>query len=263
MKRFLWIIGLLFVILPSQAQNEQSPYVFDYLYLNDADSTIIAGWIVEQVPGEFVKIELPGGSVMIVEQANIAKITRERSPYKSIYRRSNVGQRPFNYRATGLQHGFDIQFALTDGEWDNPALNPMINYRVGYQWHRFIGTNVGTGLDFLQAALVAPVYGELTGYFSDRPATPFYSIRGGYGFALTPLLWNVSGAEGGLMGQAMFGFMWHTRQRHQWQLGVGFKYQDLTVDRNEGWDWQTGEPLPGIRINRPYQGVMVSLGVRI
>ncbi|MEL7531214.1 MAG: hypothetical protein AAFN10_07910 [Bacteroidota bacterium] len=263
MKRFLWIIGFAMAILPAQAQNDQSPYVFDYLYLRDADSTIIAGWILEQVPGEYVKIELPGGSIMVVEQARIDKITRERSPYQSIYRRSNAGQRAYSYRNKGFTNSFDIQFALPEGEWGNPTLNPMINYRLGYQWHRYIGTNVGAGLDFLQAGLVLPVFGELTGYLFDRPSTPFYSFRGGYGFGTIPLLWNVSNIEGGFMGQAMFGFMWHTRSRHQWQLGIGFKYQDLTIDRNGGWDWQTGEPLPGIIIRRPYQGVMLSLGLRI
>ncbi|MEL6590989.1 MAG: hypothetical protein AAFQ68_12955 [Bacteroidota bacterium] len=263
MKRILFLLGFGLSILALQAQDRPSPYVFDYLYLRDADSTVLAGWIMEQVPGEYVKIELPGGSIMIVEQSKIAKITRERSPYKSIYRRSNVGQIPYQYLNRGVMHGFDLQFALPQGEFGNTTLNPTMSYRIGYQWNRYLGLSAGAGIDFLQAGLVLPVFGELSGYLYDRPTTPYYSLRAGYGFGTTPLNWNVTDIEGGLLLQGMLGVIRHTRSRHQIIFGLGFKSQMVTVDRNGGWDWQTGEPLPGLTITRPYQGIMINIGLRL
>lgn len=267
MQRILRTIGLsLFLIVlanVSQAQLYQSHsiYTFDYLYLRD--STVISGWIVEQKVGEYVKIELIGGSVLVVEQSKISEITRERSPYAKILRRPNAFQVPINYRPKGIYHLFDFHLGFPQGENGNPVINPAFHYRLGYRWNRWLGTGVGTGLDLLHAGLVVPVFGELTGYLWDRPKSPFYSIQAGYGLPLTSVSWQVEGLDGGVFYQGMIGIQNHRRQKTHLSYSIGWKAQYLDIQRRAGWDWVTGDPIPGLEISRPYQSLIFQIGIGI
>lgn len=260
---WLLTLGSLLSAIPTQAQlyRANTLYTFDYLYLKD--STVISGWIVEQKVGEYVRIELPGGSILVVEQEKISQITRERSPYQKIHLQPNISQQAIQYRSRGMYHLVDFHLGFPEGENGNVVINPALHYRVGYQWNRWLGTGGGTGFDLLHAGLIVPVFAEVTGYLWDQPSTPFYSVQGGYGLALTPVAWLVEDVSGGLFYQGSVGMKFHTRSRTQYFFSLGWKSQMLTIDRNGGWDWNTGEPLPGLQITRPYQTLVFQVGMSL
>jgi hypothetical protein len=262
---YFWIGVLAMALAPTslsaQFVSPHAHFTFDVLYLKD--STVLKGWIMEQKIGEYVKLELVGGSLLVVEQERIYKITRERSPYRKISRRRNPFQKPILYRPRGFYQIVDFHLGFPEGEWGNVSLNPAFHYRLGHHWNRWLGTGVGTGLDLFSAGLVIPVFGEVQGYLWDKPNTPYFSVQGGYGFGVAPINWNVVDMEGGLFYQVSLGAKLHTRSKHNWMLSLGWKSQTLDVTQQDGWDWRTGEPLPGLEITRFYRTLVFQVGVSL
>jgi hypothetical protein len=70
-------VALLAAALPALAQ---APKSLDVLLLKD--STVIRGSIIGQQPGEWVRILMLGGSVLVVRQRDIERISVEPSPYR-------------------------------------------------------------------------------------------------------------------------------------------------------------------------------------
>ena len=77
---------ILFLISSSGAQERQ-----DLIYLKDG--TVLKGIIIENVPNDYVRVELPGGSLITLKYIDIAKFGKESAP----------GQRPAQPLSTLVQ----------------------------------------------------------------------------------------------------------------------------------------------------------------
>lgn len=73
MKRSMLIVCLLIFAIAAPAAAQQ--FYEDVVYLKDG--SIIRGVIVEQIPGESLKVQLQGGSVMVFKMSNVLKIAKE------------------------------------------------------------------------------------------------------------------------------------------------------------------------------------------
>ena len=75
MKRFIFIFTIL-LIIPFYSALSQN--MIDVIHLKNGD--ILKGLIIENVPNDYVKIELSAGSVFTVKYTDIAKFTKEKAP---------------------------------------------------------------------------------------------------------------------------------------------------------------------------------------
>ncbi len=86
--RISWALLIIILIYPS-AYCDQNKQLEDVVYLKDG--SIIRGTIIEQVPGESLKIETTGGNVFVFSMKKIERIAKEPSKSRSRLGRKNGG----------------------------------------------------------------------------------------------------------------------------------------------------------------------------
>lgn len=75
MKKFIFIFALL-LLIPFYSILSQD--MIDVVHLKNGD--ILKGLIIENVPNDYVRIELPGGSLYTVHYTDILELTKEKKP---------------------------------------------------------------------------------------------------------------------------------------------------------------------------------------
>lgn len=60
---------------PNPNNNPVTPQVKDVVYLKDG--SIIKGTVLQIIPNDILKIEIPGGSILVYKMADVDKITKE------------------------------------------------------------------------------------------------------------------------------------------------------------------------------------------
>lgn len=72
MKKYFLVICILLIIFASNVWAETK--IFDSVHTKDGQS--LTGIIIEQVPGEQIKLQTPGGSVFVIDFENVLKIKK-------------------------------------------------------------------------------------------------------------------------------------------------------------------------------------------
>jgi hypothetical protein len=76
------VLGLLVLLVPATAHaGEIDPatvQLWDVVYTNDG--SVVKGVIVEEIPGTSYKLTLAGGGSLVIQMANVQRITRELNP---------------------------------------------------------------------------------------------------------------------------------------------------------------------------------------
>ncbi|MEO0468223.1 MAG: hypothetical protein AAF206_01285 [Bacteroidota bacterium] len=235
MYRIIFIVSLLISICGSlSAQyNHYDYFKEDVIYLKDG--TIIQGKILEQKPGEYVKLELVGGSIFIIEQEKIQQITYEKGRFDRIKRNYNHGERGIFYREKGWYNHISLSTGFGQNQWGGLRLNPAIRYRKGYRSSRLLGLAAGSGIDFYPEGILLPVFVEASGDILRNHISPFYLVQAGYSLGLGPSMRNIQGVQGGFTWQAGAGLKFRGFNKTEWLLGLAYKVQDInfTLRPNE------------------------------
>ena len=227
------------------------------------DGSVIHGWIVEQKPGEYVKIELLGGSILVYQQEEIEKISREYSRYKSIRRQLNHHRQPIYYRETGFYSIVSTSFMFNENRWNGLRIDMGIQVRTGYRFNRHFGAGVGTGIEFYEAGIIIPFFVEANGDLMKKRITPHYQAQIGFGHG-AGTTWFAEEFRGGPMGQAGLGIKMRSRKKLEMLYMLVFKMQETSDVRRPwgGWDpW--GNPVEPTTItrNRVYQSLAFQVGL--
>lgn len=251
------VLCLILAFAPTTEVKAQSYHMENVIYLKNGSE--IRGWIVEQIPGEYVKIELVGGSILVYQQSEIEKITSEPTRYSQIIRRVNRKRTGIQYRDRGLYNFVTLGFIANENQWGQAQLDTYLNYRAGYRFNQYLGVGLVTGVEAYQTGTIIPALAEVTGDFLHRRQTPFYLAQIGYGFGAANT-WQTADFEGGLLYQAGLGIKLRTRTRAEWTFGLSYKSQQLTETLIDWWGWN-GEPVRTVR-ERTVRGLayQVSIG---
>jgi hypothetical protein len=240
----LLLLGLM-MHTGSQAQQR---HVEDVLYLRNG--SIIRGKIIEQVVGDYVKIEIMGGSVFVFDESEIDQITVESALYRSITIKLRKELIPISYRTRAIYHlvSFDLGFARD--QWGVFATSNL-RYRTGYYFNRYLSLGLGSGFDFYEdGAMMIPLFADVRGDLFQKAVSPHYFLNLGYGFA-GARGWSMNRLDGGLMGQIGGGIKINTRRKYEWLLTSGFRFQQTYQE----FDLWTGRAEPvrvqgNLRYNR-------------
>ena len=132
--------------------------------------------ILENVPGKYVKIRLPGNSEATIDYSNIVSIKHQNYSYKPEFALSP------GWHFTG---SFGVLFgrATTDGSVrSGTAISGTANYRL----KPFLSVGIGiepTILFVNDGYLLLPTFVRLGGSFSEKKVVPIYFIDAGWSFA--------------------------------------------------------------------------------
>ncbi|MEL6590988.1 MAG: hypothetical protein AAFP02_07265 [Bacteroidota bacterium] len=245
--RLIQIVCLLFLLVLGQICLGQSARgEEDVLYLHNG--SVIRGQIIEQVPGEYIRIELASGQILTFRNADIEKITVEPPLYSKVELEKFRHLVPISYRTPGIYHQFDWGLNFTQGEW-GPVPATAVHYRMLYHQNKWFNFGLGTGIEAYGEGVFTPLFAELQGDLYERRITPTYLLQAGYGFA-TSMSPDHEVLEGGLMGQAALGFKINTRSRTDVSFTIGYKFQDSYQEFRE-WPRNFWNVPPGTVVE-PY-----------
>ncbi len=214
-KSGIFLVMILCLTLTAWAQDDRE----DVIYLKNGN--IYRGVIVEQVPGETMKIEIYGGNIFTVSISDIAKITKER---KQIIENTQPAPEPpmYPYHHEMFRHhhscdrgmGMDTMRAPRAFQFHKKGYLFMaqlvggvehggIRIINGYKFSRFAQFGIGLGIDNISNTgsvrynapysnynnyngnyngVYLPIFLYYGGDILRKRITPFYSIEAGYAF---------------------------------------------------------------------------------
>ena len=245
MKAYLLLFTLLTLFLPSyvSAQSDRE----DVVYMKNG--SVYRGTIIEQIPSVSYKIEIAGGSVIVIKADDVTKITKEDKKdmegnvVRHYYEERPIRPKPvYEYKFRPKGYFFQAQVEMEALEFGFRIVN-------GYKFGRFGYLGVGLGVDGVVLDLHGsqdyggayfPFYIHYGGDILKKQTTPFYSIEAGYAFHFAPTLSpqnifgdgsNIIEAKGGLMGGAGFGVRFYSRRRVHFDISahVDFKQSSATL----------------------------------
>jgi hypothetical protein len=115
----------------------------------------------------------------------------------------------------------------------------------GYQFKNGIGIGIGSGMEELGVVIV-PVYADLNYTPLNSRISPYAWLKTGYGFATSDQAVTYefypsadSKTKGGFLFNAGAGICLYTWPRTAINIGIGYRYQIVTISRDQYW-WRTG-----------------------
>jgi len=229
MKNYLLLMIFLIATLSAGAQSRGE----DVIYLKSGN--VYRGNIIERIAGVSYKIEIAGGSIIVVTVAEVDKITKEKKlPPEGRYL-SGKGPGPtFHYRTKG--YFFQAQASLDGLKFGLHIIN-------GYKFGQFGMLGLSVGAD----EIISDIRGTSahnSGFFPfsiyysgdlyKRHITPFYWIEAGYAYRSTrgndyydggP---EYVGGAGGATGGAGFGVKFYSRHRVHFSIAAHLDIQQAT-----------------------------------
>jgi hypothetical protein len=197
MKQLALVLAILILLPLSPLLGQER---IDIIYLKNGD--ILKGTIIENVPNDHVRIELPGGSVFIVKYSDILKFTREKP---------STPEPTIHDRTTELTTQPDAQKLMTyQSERKSSSTAVLLSIFVTSAGHAYAG-NWGRGLLFtagracgvvlaLTAGVQTKTYSEPNPYgyswnyyYSYTEVTPWLYI--GIGIAVVFSVWEAFDAS--------------------------------------------------------------------
>lgn len=253
-KIFYLLIFSLFFISSLQAQKLE-----DVITMKDGQ--VIKGTIVEQADSSIIKVNLIGGSTLILNIDDVQKTALSIARYNKVRLTLNHDRLPILVHDKGLYNYFDVGFTFQDGRNNNSRVDPGFNYGIGYRINQNLGIGFATGIQVYNSGVILPFMAEVTGDLSRNRITPFYSLKGGYGIGIANF-WSVNSFEGGPVAQAMIGVKRRTLEKVEWRLAAGFKAQ-WAKDIIEQWFWgPNGEgSVSMLESDRLFRGVIIQAGI--
>jgi len=197
----------------------------------------IEGILIELRPGKFLKVELPNGDTLSIDDIDVKRYYLPRLKTKA--------SRAYEFREHGLYQVTTAGLIFnTVGASGGGIGGVELSTAFGYQHDRLLGGGVGVGADFYHAQsaeMIFPLFGEIRGYFLATPSTPYYVIRAGYGFAFANREAGIQDARGGFMFNPAIGWRLGDRKGLKMTIDVGLKFQEATFMFRSGAERSTAE----------------------
>lgn len=241
---------LILLALTLNAQNRTE----DVMYLKNGN--VYRGSIIEQVPGQTMKIQTEGGNIYNVAVVDIEKITKEQpwqstdnNPYRGGTNQDYhyEGHRDMKHKGIDSGRVYHYQKRRTYFFWSELRGGPGnggVHIINGYKFGRFGYVGVGVGIDGASfGASMGPMFnGRPYNNYSDgvylplfvrysgdilrKRFTPFYYADLGYGFRpMGPFFENEMRSYGGPTAAIGFGCKFNTKRRINFKLDLNVNYR--------------------------------------
>ncbi len=226
----------------------------DVVYLKNG--SVYRGIIIEQIPGESIKIKTIGGNVFSVMIADLQKITKEDKieapkPTSSEYGNYDYAHKFFYHKgdSTRQQYPRKKRGYFFQSQLLIEAVQGGVRIVNGYRFNRFAQLGVGVGADFVIASPseifrgsrgdgfrgnYLPLYLYFSGDILRTKVTPFYAFEAGYawrfgggGFPFNSGNFGGSNIRGGVMGGAGLGVRFNTKRRVNFSLLMNINFKNV------------------------------------
>ena len=225
MKKLHLLFILLFATSLGYAQEVTTQ---SKIKLNDGSELQVL--IIENVPGKYIKIKLPGNEVAIIDYNNIVSIKHKNFVYHEKFK---------------LPQGFfmDGTFSLLFGrssEFSSPRVGLGLGATGNYRFNSFLSLGVGAEVNALfvdEGAFVFPVYARIRGNIVERRIAPIYMLDAGWSFVADDKS-SDSSIDGGWFARPAIGL-----QINKFTVSVGYQLQKTTTTSVNNWWWGGGDQV--------------------
>jgi hypothetical protein len=115
-----------------------------------------------------------------------------------------------------------------------------IHLTNGYQFKNGFGVGIGSGLEKMGITII-PLYADVRYYPLKTRISPFGVLKTGYSFAASDKFsggdfnYLPTDTEGGFLFNALMGISFFTWQRTAVSIGLGYRYQKITISQEQYW----------------------------
>ena len=110
----------------------------------------------------------------------------------------------------------------------------------GYQFKNGLGVGIGSGLEEMEVTII-PLYADIRYYPLKTRISPYALLKTGYGFAASDkdlerdIYYTPVDSKGGFLFNAVAGISLYTWQRTAVNIGVGYRYQKISISQEQYW----------------------------
>ena len=212
------IIIALTITAAGQKQGKQT------VVLNDGSR--ISGTIVADSSDYFeIKVVVP--QVLKIRKAQVSFMEPAKDPVKEYHK----------------TEGYFIQLSASVLTGKNESGNTTSNsfhLSNGYQFKNGLGVGIGSGLEEMEITTI-PLYADVRYYPLKTRISPYALLKTGYGFAASDkdlereFYYTPVDSKGGFLFNAVAGISLYTWQRLGVNIGVGYRYQKITISQKQYW----------------------------
>lgn len=216
------LLTLLLFLISSQMVWSQKINNLSKVKLKDGSELNVL--IVENIPGDHIKVELPGQQEATISYTEIASIKQKDFSYRTNFKRDKgfFWEGTYSFVFGQASEGGTPRAGMEIGASYNYRLNPYLSTGVGIEPMLFFINN---------ESLLVPVFARLKVLTSKQRVTPFYTIDAGWSFAGKPVD-EVLDVEGGWFVRNTLGI-----QVGHFSVGIGYQLQKLTTTKEGVWWW--------------------------
>jgi hypothetical protein len=223
LKKLSILFALLFTAYLGYAQDEASRSKIKF-----TDGSELNVLIIENVPGKFIKIQLPGSEEVTIDYKNIVSIKHKSFVYHQKFR---------------LPKGFymDGSFSLLFGkssEFSDIRAGIAIGASGNYRFNSYLSLGLGTEFTALfisDGKFMFPVYARIRGSFTEKRVAPVYLVDAGWSFVANDPD-SFSTVDGGWFARPALGI-----RINKFTATVGYQLQQITTTTVNNWWWGGGE----------------------
>lgn len=182
--------------------------------------------IIENIPGDHIKVELPGKQEATIAYSEVASIRQKDFSYFDKYNRES-----------GLfwEGSFSFVFGQASEDGGAPRAGMELGATLNYRFNPYINTGIGIEpmVFFINNETVfVPVYARFKGLFLDHRVTPYYTLDAGWSFAEKTASSEALDVKGGWFVRNTLGV-----QVGHFSVGVGYQLQKVTTTKDLEWWW--------------------------
>ena len=214
-------------VMVSMALNAQSLETVDLI--KTKAGSVWKGTITEITDDGYYLVQTLSGLELRLHESSILTV-------RQMWTNGLRPKKEYKFAESGIYHA--IGFGMNASSFA-PGLG--LTYAIGYRFKPVIGVGIGTGLqgyDIGWGKNVIPVFAEARGYFLRKKTSPYYAVRGGYGFGLRNQLNGITEASGGVMFNPEVGVRFGGGSEVSYFMGVGVLLQKASFTQN--WEWEQG-----------------------
>ncbi len=212
----------------------------DVVYLKDG--SVLKGLIVNYQQGGALNFELENGEVIVIQDAEIARIVQDvMTPKAKSYdelMNARSKAKPKEQVYAFRERGFYNAMAL--GSLNTRAANEFrmglsFHNISGFQFSRLFGAGLGVGIETYGTdddEVIYPVFAEFRGYLTKKIKAPYYAFSGGYGFMATNKKEFITEARGGWMLHPAIGMRFSSKKQTNLTADIGYKFQKAYFRRD-------------------------------
>ena len=231
MKNILVILIVSLFQTVAFSQEATSTKTKDLIYLKDGST--LRGTIIEQVPNEYVKIGIAGGTVIELSMGEVKRIKADKGNY-------TFNPDGSNSKIKGFYTGYNVQAMLgqaSGNEFEQRlVVGAGIQYSLGYQFNKYASLGGGFGLQMYDKVF-GDLFVQARGFLPMGKISPTLAVDAGYGvpLVLSGINNNVTQQRGGLSMRPSIGLRIATRNRADILVDAGYQFQHFSSKSNWGW----------------------------